>query len=61
LRFSVADVEVDLHQFELRHRGLRIHSAQERRRLIGSVAELGQQLPVIMIAEDERLVLIDRR
>lgn len=52
-------VHVDLHQLELRHHDLRIHDADQRRRLIGSVAEIGQQVPVIAIRESERLVLID--
>jgi ParB family chromosome partitioning protein len=52
-------VDVDLHQLELRHHDLRIHDAEQRRRLIGSVAEIGQQVPVIVIREAERLVLID--
>lgn len=56
---SVRGVDVDLHQLELRHSDLRIHDAEQRRRLIGSVAEVGQQVPVIVIREDERLVLID--
>jgi hypothetical protein len=54
-----ARVDVDLHQLELRHHDLRIHDADQRRRLIGSVAEIGQQVPVIVIRESERLVLID--
>ena len=54
-----AAVDVDLHQLELRHHDLRIHDAEQRRRLIGSVAEIGQQVPVIVIREDARLVLID--
>jgi ParB-like chromosome segregation protein Spo0J len=41
-------VEVDLHQLELRHRDLRIHDGEQRRRLIGSVAEIGQQVPVVV-------------
>lgn len=52
-------VDVDLHQLELRHDDLRIRGGDRRRRLIASVAELGQQVPVIVIAERERLVLID--
>jgi hypothetical protein len=52
-------VDVDLHQLELRHHDLRIHDAEQRRRLIGSVAEIGQQVPVIVIGEGERLILID--
>lgn len=52
-------VEVDLHQLELRHRDLRIHDGKERRQLIGSVAEMGQQVPVVVIRDAERFVLID--
>jgi len=52
-------VEVDLHQLELRHRDLRIHDGEQRRRLIGSVAEVGQQVPVVVIRDAERFVLID--
>jgi hypothetical protein len=52
-------VEVDLHQLELRHRDLRIHDGKERRQLIGSVAEVGQQVPVVVIRDAERFVLID--
>ena len=52
-------VDVDLHQLELRHRDLRIHDGEQRRRMIGSVAELGQQVPVIVVRDGERYVLID--
>ena len=52
-------MEVDLHQLELRHRDLRIHDGKERRQLIGSVAEVGQQVPVVVIRDAERFVLID--
>jgi hypothetical protein len=52
-------VEVDLHQLELRHRDLRIHDGEQRRRMIGSVAEIGQQVPVIVVCDAERYVLID--
>ena len=52
-------MEVDLHQLELRHRDLRIHDGEQRRRMIGSVAEIGQQVPVIVVCDAERYVLID--
>jgi ParB family transcriptional regulator, chromosome partitioning protein len=58
-RVQVDGVEVDLHQLELRHRDLRIHDGEQRRRLIGSVAEIGQQVPVVVIRDADRLVLID--
>jgi len=52
-------VDIDLHQLELRHDDLRIRDGARRRRLVASVAEIGQQVPVIVIAEADRLVLID--
>jgi ParB-like chromosome segregation protein Spo0J len=52
-------VDVDLHQLELRHRDLRIHDGERRRQLIGSVAEIGQQVPVVVIHDADRFVLID--
>jgi hypothetical protein len=52
-------VEIDLHQLDLRHRDLRIADSDRRRRLIGSLAEIGQQVPVVVIADGDRFVLID--
>ena len=52
-------MEVDLHRLELRHEDLRIRDGARRRRLIASIAEVGQQVPVVAVAEGERLVLID--
>lgn len=52
-------VNVELHQLELRHDDLRICDAERRRRLIASVAEIGQQVPVVVIHDADHLVLID--
>jgi len=52
-------VEIDLHRLDLRHRDLRIADNGRRRRLIGSLAEIGQQVPVVVVADGDRLVLID--
>ena len=52
-------MEIDLHQLDLRHRDLRIVDGDRRRRLIGSLAEIGQQVPVVVIADGDRFVLID--
>ena len=52
-------MEIDLHRLDLRHRDLRIVDVDRRRRLVGSIAEIGQQVPVVVIAEAERFVLID--
>lgn len=55
----MAGVHVDLHRVELRHEDLRIRDGARRRQLIASVAAIGQQVPVVVIEEGERLVLID--
>lgn len=55
----VTGVEIDLHRLDLRHRDLRIVDGDRRRRLIGSLAEIGQQVPVVVIADGDRFVLID--
>ncbi|HVH39311.1 MAG TPA: hypothetical protein VM764_04730 [Gemmatimonadaceae bacterium] len=52
-------MEIDLHRLDLRHRDLRIVDGDRRRRLIGSLAEIGQQVPVVVIGDGERFVLID--
>src|SRR5688572_29724811 len=52
-------VDLELQQIELRHQDLRIRDEGRRRRLIASLAERGQQVPVIVVAEGERFVLID--
>ncbi|HUS27450.1 MAG TPA: ParB N-terminal domain-containing protein [Kofleriaceae bacterium] len=52
-------MEIDLHRLELRHRDLRIVDVDRRRRLIGSIAEIGQQVPAVVIADSDRFVLID--
>ncbi len=54
-------MELEFHQIELRHADLRIRDDARRRRLIASIAELGQQAAVIVVADAEadRFVLID--
>ena len=50
---------MELHQLELRHADLRIRDADRQRRLTASVAELGQVVPIVVVAEGDRFVLID--
>lgn len=52
-------VEMELHQVERRHADLRIHDERRRRRLLASLAECGQQVPVVIVAEATGHVLID--
>jgi ParB-like chromosome segregation protein Spo0J len=53
-------VDLELSQLELRHADLRIDDPVRRRRLTASLAELGQQVPVVVVAAGgDRFVLID--
>jgi ParB family transcriptional regulator, chromosome partitioning protein len=52
-------VDLEFHQLELRHADLRIHDPGRRGRLLASLAAQGQQVPVVVVAEDTRYVLID--
>jgi ParB-like chromosome segregation protein Spo0J len=52
-------VDVELHELELRHADLRIRDAGRQKRLTASVAEVGQLVPVVVVAEGDRFVLID--
>ena len=52
-------MEVELHQLLLRYERLRKHHPRAERTLLASLAEIGQQTPVVVVAEAERFVLID--
>jgi ParB family chromosome partitioning protein len=52
-------VELELHQLDLRYAGLKCRSAVRERRLMASLAELGQQVPIVVVAGEDRLVVID--
>jgi ParB/RepB/Spo0J family partition protein len=53
-------MELDLHQLELRYEGLRRRSARKERALLGSLSEIGQQAPVVVLeVEEQRVVLLD--
>ncbi|MGH8296014.1 MAG: ParB N-terminal domain-containing protein [Steroidobacteraceae bacterium] len=50
---------MELHQLVLRYERLRKHQPRAERALLASLAEIGQQVPVVVVAEAERFVLID--
>lgn len=53
-------MEVELHQLLLRYERLRKRRPRAERALLASLAEIGQQVPVVLVAaEAERFVLID--
>jgi ParB-like chromosome segregation protein Spo0J len=52
-------VDLELSEIDLKHADLRIHDEAERRRLAASLAEIGQRVPVVVVASGPRSVLID--
>ncbi len=52
-------MELELHQLTLRYERLRKRSPREERALLVSLSEIGQQLPVVVIEETPRFILID--
>lgn len=52
-------MEVELHQLELRYEGLRKRQPRQEKALLGSLVEIGQQTPVIIVTIAGRFVLID--
>ena len=52
-------MELELHQLELRYERVRKRAPGAERALIGSLAEHGQQLPIVVVGEAAGFVLID--
>jgi ParB/RepB/Spo0J family partition protein len=54
-------VELERHQLDLRYEGLKCRSAVRERRLVASLAELGQQVPIVVVESggEGRFVVID--
>jgi ParB family chromosome partitioning protein len=54
-------VELELHQLDVRYEALRVRRPEHERRLLASLAEHGQQVPIVVVAGDEtgRFVVID--
>jgi ParB/RepB/Spo0J family partition protein len=55
-------MELELHQLDLRYEGLRVRRPERERRLLSSLAERGQQVPIVVIGlaeEPNRFLVID--
>jgi len=54
-------MELEFHQLELRYDQLRIVRPEQERRLLSSLAEIGQQVPIVVVKDggDEHFVVID--
>lgn len=54
-------MDVELHQLDLRYEKLRAQKPAAERRLLASLADVGQQVPVVVVATEEldRFILVD--
>jgi ParB family chromosome partitioning protein len=52
---------LELHQLDLRYETLRTHKPEAERKLVGSLAAIGQQVPVVVVSGEgpARFVLVD--
>lgn len=54
-------MDLEFHQLELRYERLRVIRPEQERRLLASLAEVGQQVPIVVVKDqgDGRFVVID--
>lgn len=53
-------MDLEFHQLDLRYERLRRHDAEREKRLVASLARIGQQVPVVVVnGESDRFVLVD--
>jgi ParB-like chromosome segregation protein Spo0J len=54
-------MNLELHQIDLRYEKLRPRKPEAERKLAASLAEIGQQVPVVVVRSDvpEQLILVD--
>jgi len=59
---AARELELEFHQLDLRYEGLRVRRLERERRLLASLAERGQQVPIVVISlagEPDRFLVID--
>jgi ParB/RepB/Spo0J family partition protein len=52
-------MELELGQLDLRYERLRTRNATRERRLLSAIAEVGQQMPIVVVGDDARWVVVD--
>jgi len=52
-------VDLEFHQLECRYESLRVRQPERERRLLGSLADHGQQTPIVVVRGAERYVVVD--
>jgi ParB family chromosome partitioning protein len=59
VRAADVDVELEFHQLDRRYERLRVRHPARERRLLASLAETGQQMPIVVVAADAAYVVVD--
>lgn len=52
-------MDLEFHELDRRYDALRKRDPHKERHLLASLAEHGQLLPVVVVAADERFILVD--
>jgi ParB-like chromosome segregation protein Spo0J len=52
-------MELELHQLERRYEALRTRSAVRERKILASISEIGQQLPIVVVRDQDRFIVVD--
>lgn len=52
-------MELEFHQLDRRYDTLRVRQPAHERRLLASLAEVGQQMPIVVVTSDARYVVVD--
>lgn len=57
--FLTGAMELELGQLDLRYEQLRTRNAERERRLLAAIADVGQQMPIVVVADAARWVVVD--
>ena len=52
-------MDLELHQLDLRHQRLRTRNAARERRVLASIADIGQQTPIVVVRDCDSFIVID--
>jgi ParB family transcriptional regulator, chromosome partitioning protein len=52
-------MELEFHQLDRRYDGLRVRQPARERRLLASLADVGQQMPIVVVTRDTRYLVVD--
>src|SRR5438094_71492 len=52
-------MELEFHQLDLRYEGLRVRQPARERRLLASLADAGQQMPIVVVMAGSTYVVVD--